>query len=190
MDVYEFGTYRGESLRLIEELFYAYQLPLRKAWGFDSFEGLPPEEEGVPRFYLFAPGMFADVGRLHPTRNATFIKGWFDELTPDHVRRHGMRPAALVHIDSDLYISAVQALEFVFSNNLVVPGTVIAYDEFRSTEDPMAGGESRAHMEVLNKYKVVATEFYRNVYRDQGAPDLDCWQNTFVVESIGQGEPT
>ena len=29
-----------------------------------------------------------------------------------------MRPAALVHIDGDLYISAKQALSFMFSHNL------------------------------------------------------------------------
>lgn len=41
-----------------------------------------------------------------------------------------MKPALLVDVDSDLYTSAYDNLDFVFGNNLVLPGTVIGYDDW------------------------------------------------------------
>lgn len=182
---FEFGVYQGETVRLIGELFYAQQLPMDVIYGFDSFQGLPDEAPGVDRFYLFNRGMFADVGNVWAARNAKYIKGWFSDLTPEDVTANHMKPASLVHIDGDLYRSAVDSLTFMFANKLIVPGTVVAYDEFRSTQDLKGGGESKAHMEIADKYKVSFREFFRNVYFDSCEKRFPCWQNAFVVESIG-----
>lgn len=183
-DYYEFGVYRGESLDLIGDLFYAYQVPVGRGWGFDSFEGLPAEAEGVPKFYLFQPGVFSDIGpRMWPTgRNITLVKGWFSDLRPEHVPSMGMGLAGLVHIDGDLYISAMQALDFMFGAGLVTPGTVIAYDEFKSVEPLWDGGEAKAHKEIAQKYKVTFREIFRNEYMDR----LTCWQNAFEVVRFGE----
>lgn len=184
---YEFGTYRGESLRLIGEQFYGHQIHLEKAFGFDSFEGLPDEAPGVERFYLFNRGVFADVdtSQLWHGRNAQYIKCWFSDLKPEHVTRYGMGPAALVHIDGDLFVSAQQALKFMFENHLIAPGTIVCYDEFKSTDSLDAGGESLAHKQAAIKYDVKFREFFRNVYFDSVEKRFPCWQNAFVVESIG-----
>jgi hypothetical protein len=182
MDIYEFGAYRGESLALIEDLFYCYQIPYRKAFGFDSFEGLPEEAEGVPKHGYFDRGGFAWRGAMFPTRNATFIKGWFVDLGPPTVRQYDLLPASFVHIDSDLYLSAYQALDFLFGQQLIVPGTVVCYDEFLSTPRLWQGGESRAHREIADKYRVTFREVFRHTYEDTSL----FWQNTFVVDSIGQ----
>lgn len=184
MDALEFGVYRGETTQLIDNTFYGYQYPVRKIFGFDSFEGLPAEDENVERFYLFNKGMFADVGsQLYPLRsNGYYVKCWFNELTPESIKDLDIKPACFVHIDGDLYISAVHALTFLFDNNLIIPGTVIAFDEYKSTSTLEAGGESKAWVEVCDKYKIEAQEFFRNVYFDQ----IECWQNAFEIKSIGQ----
>jgi len=183
MDAYEWGVYKGESTQLIDNTFYGYQFPIRKIFGIDSFEGLPEEDLNVERFYLFNKGMFSDVDKIFPLRpNGHYIKAWFKDLTKDDVQKYGMQKACFVHIDGDLYISCIDALTFMLENNLIVPGTVIAYDEFKSTETLKSGGESRATFELCDKYKIEMEEFFRNIYFDR----LECWQNAFIVKSIGE----
>ena len=189
MDFHEYGTYRGESLQLIENLFYAYQIPVRKGFGFDSFQGLPEEEPGVPHSPHFARGALGDVTFLWPTRQSTYIKGWFNNLSGEDISRHDMRPVCLVHIDSDLYVSARQALDFLFGHHLVGPGSVVAYDEFKSTPSILEGGESRAHREIARKHRVRFREFFRNIYHDRldtTDQPMEWWQNAFVIEEIGE----
>jgi len=183
LDAYEFGTYRGETTQLIDNTFYAYQFPIKNLWGIDSFEGLPAEAKEVERFYLFNEGFFNDVGnQLYPLRpNGYYVKAWFKDLNENVIRQNNWAPAAFIHIDGDLYISCLEALTFMFDNNLVIPGTVIAFDEFKSTSTLEAGGESKAWFELCEKYKIEAVEFFRNVYFDQ----LECWQNAFEIKSIG-----
>ena len=60
-----------------------------------------------------------------------WIKGFYNEtLVQSLPGSKGMKPAALIDIDSDLYISAYEALDFMFSAGLVRIGTVIGYDDF------------------------------------------------------------
>ena len=209
LDVYEFGVYRGETTVLIEHLLYGYQFPYKNLWGFDAFEGLPQEAPGVDKFFYYAEGVFGEEDKsLYQLRpNGSYIRGWFSDLTSDHVKKHSMAPAAFVHIDGDLYVSCIQALTFMLENNLIRPGTIIAFDEFKSTPDLHGGGESKAWFELCEKYKIQAKEFFRNIYshdrpdverlanhmKSQGVkeelklPDYaELWQNTFEILSIGK----
>lgn len=180
-DIQEWGVYRGESLLLLENLFYMHQLGVRQSFGFDSFEGLPAEDPNVEKFYVFTQGAFGDVQKLYPIRGK-YVKGWFNELTSEHIKSLDMKPCKFIHIDCDLYISAYQALDFLFANQLAQPYTIIAFDEFKSTSTLMAGGESKAFYEISDKYKIESTEIFRNEYTDRVA----CWQNTFIINNIGQ----
>jgi len=47
-DMYEFGVYTGAGLREILHLAQKYHFPVRNTYGFDSFQGLPKEQPGVP----------------------------------------------------------------------------------------------------------------------------------------------
>ena len=59
------------------------------------------------------------------------MKGFYSEsLTPTLVQELGMKPAAYIDIDCDLYISSKQALAYMFEQKLAVPGTLIGYDDF------------------------------------------------------------
>ena len=209
LDIYEFGVYRGETTVLIEHLLYGYQFTYKNLWGFDAFEGLPQEAPGVDKFFYYAEGVFGEEDKsLYPLRpNGAYIRGWFSDLTPEHVKIHNMAPAGFIHIDGDLYISCIQALTFMLENNLVRPGTIIAFDEFKSTPNLHTGGESKAWFELCKKYKIQAHEFFRNIYshdrpdverlanhmKSQGIkenlnlPDhVELWQNTFEIISIGK----
>jgi hypothetical protein len=114
----EFGVRSGTSLRWTIEA-----RPTQVIHGFDSWQGLPEDwSTGTEQFRRGAmavemPGMPAHI-QLHP--------GWFDcTLEPWLERFPG--PCAYIHIDSDLYSSAIYVLKTL--NSRIVPGTVIVFDE-------------------------------------------------------------
>ena len=53
-----------------------------------------------------------------------------------------LRPnlALLIDVDVDLYISCMQCMDWMFANGLIVPGTVVYYDDV-SIVKADAGGE-------------------------------------------------
>jgi hypothetical protein len=54
--------------------------------------------------------------------------GWFDETLPPFKKEIKDQAIQLLHIDSDLYSSAVTILTTLKKN--IVPGTVIVFDEY------------------------------------------------------------
>ena len=115
----------------------------RKLWekmrfiAFDSFQGLP-EPAGVDSLSKdFVEGKFANskerfesylVSQRVPLNRARTVPGWFAEtLNEETIKKHELKHAAIVHIDSDLYESARLALNFV--KPLLVDGTVIIFDD-------------------------------------------------------------
>ena len=53
------------------------------------------------------------------------------------------KPAFWVDLDVDLYISTVQVLDFMFKNHLIVPTTLVSFDDWGATKE-FEGGESLA----------------------------------------------
>jgi hypothetical protein len=116
--VMEFGVYRGASL-----LFISDQEP-RPVYGFDSIEGLPEDWTDVQRKGRFSLGGEApQLGRS----NVVLVKGWFKDTLPQFISQHP-GPARFVHVDCDLYSSAVTVLTQLAPR--IVPGTIILFDEY------------------------------------------------------------
>jgi len=116
--VAEFGVATGRTINHIARL-----LPHRIIHGFDSFEGLP--EDWTSRM----PRGFFKRNALPPVRqNVDLHVGWFDKTLREFKARHSNTPLQLLHIDSDLYSSAVTILNTLRHN--IVPGTVIIFDEY------------------------------------------------------------
>ena len=126
----EFGVAEGRTISLI-----AAALPQHCAvadevvYGFDSFDGLP--ERWRPGF---AAGHFEREGSQPPAfaagteNHIRLVKGWFQETLPQFLEQHS-EPVSMLHIDSDLYSSAVYVLEQLMQHGRLVPGTVIVFDE-------------------------------------------------------------
>lgn len=116
--ILEFGVFRGESLRLIADATTA------PVYGFDSFEGLPEDWNGLQK-----KGQFSLEGVLprFSQANVRLVPGWFNETLPAFLAGHP-EPARFVHVDSDLYSSAVTVLTELRPR--IVPGTVIQFDEY------------------------------------------------------------
>ena len=167
-DVYQFGVFTGKSVKRLHAMS---ALKHSRVLGFDSFRGLPEEDtERSTHTTAFLKGMFSADPRTR-LRHAVgqdsieFIAGYYNEslVQPGLVSRVGMNPARYVDVDVDLYVSTRDLLHFLLTHNLLVPGTVIGYDDWWSHAcaknagphlSPLDQGEGLAHVEAAHAFKV------------------------------------
>jgi hypothetical protein len=171
-DYLEFGVFKGESFseayRAVErsrrivartmppnEEFDRWFKEKPRYFAFDSFAGLPGGD--VTRDADYVVGAFACSEPQFRANVASYgvdmsrvvtVAGMYDQsLVPAAKARHGLRRAAMVFIDCDLYESTVPVLDFI--TDLVGQGTVIMFhDWFRFKGSPLQG-EQRACREWL-----------------------------------------
>lgn len=116
----EFGVYEGYTLRRWSKLLTN---PLSSLHGFDSFEGLPENWDGMrPK------GTFDVKGEIpkYDDARVKLHQGWFEDTLPrftlpDHEQ-------LVIHIDADLYSSTRFILDIL--RDSIVPATIIIFDEF------------------------------------------------------------
>jgi O-methyltransferase len=149
-DYYEFGVYRGDSLasawlayRHSRRFLGQTDLPFEQIggvaefmiksptfYGFDTFAGMPDNHEGQDSLAsgtFFAPMEVAAarcsaVGLEAP--DLRLVKGLF----ADNADAIGDRPAAIIHLDCDLYASSRDALSLIHPR--LVQGTVMLCDDY------------------------------------------------------------
>ena len=109
------------------------------------------------------------AARVGHAQRVTLVPGYFnDSLSDELLRDRKLRPALLVDMDADIYLSAIQALDWLFAKRLIVPSTFVRYDDwprFNATHGRYKGtnflGQARAHYELSEKWdvrwKLVAT---------------------------------
>jgi hypothetical protein len=131
----------------------------RKFFGFDSFEGMP-ESKGVDsQRIIWQKGTFSHpIDAVHnsltaagiPANQIKLVKGFFSETLTDASRLElGLKKIAVAHIDSDLYESAVLALNFI--TPMLQNGTVIVFDDWFAYRGHPLMGEQRAFREWQEK---------------------------------------
>jgi hypothetical protein len=111
----EFGVYTGTTLKIIAA---------RRdggVFGFDSFDGLPEDWR-----IGFGTGTFG-VDGPPDVPGAELVVGLFDVTLPGFLAEHP-GPVDLLHVDADLYSSAVTVLEVVGPR--LRRGSVVVFDEF------------------------------------------------------------
>lgn len=149
-DYLEFGVYTGTSMACMHDVLVELGLDEVRLFGFDSFQGLPPEARDDGKW---VPGYFKsdlELTRANLARRGVemsrvnLIEGWFDDtLTPETRNRHGIRRASVIMVDCDLYSSARTALEFCGS--VLANDTIVVFDDW--LPDSLAArneGEKRA----------------------------------------------
>jgi predicted O-methyltransferase YrrM len=165
-DYLEFGVFFGSSMMCMHRVLDEFGLRHTRLFGFDSWEGLP-ERARTDDHGLWQPGDFkmdydcarsymseqgADWNRVH------LVKGWFSEtLTPECVSEHNIRRASLVMVDSDLYSSAKEALDFCAP--LLAPHAVVFFDDWGAGDLAEKNlGEKRAFLEFLQAHPEIEAE--------------------------------
>jgi len=170
---YEFGIYKGESFIESWKEYLKFkrwsqaQLASPEAWrrdimkryvayehafyGFDTFEGLPSNNEGSRAFqkggYLSSfeevEAKCRSIGVRH-----TLFKGRFCDIPDETIGK--LQPAAIINIDSDLYLSARDALEKV--KDKFQQGTILLMDDYNCFLASDSQGERRALREFCERY--------------------------------------
>jgi hypothetical protein len=124
----EFGVWQGQTIR---DWSAINTNPDSRFFGFDSFEGLPEEWwHGFGR--ASSTGTF-DVGGQLPAVFDTrikFVKGWFQETVRDFLRNTSLSHPIVVHVDCDLYSSALFVLSAL--DEFLAAGDTIIFDEYSS----------------------------------------------------------
>jgi len=121
----EFGVFSGETINHAAKL-----RPDLKFIGFDSFEGLPEDMDTGQK--LVPANAFDRDGKPPEVEdNVELIKGWFDESISkwleesDWLNRH--KKIGYLNLDADIYSSTATVLTNI--NHMIVPGTMIRFDE-------------------------------------------------------------
>ncbi len=142
--------------------------------GFDSFEGLPEptyadtldgqqEWLGAGSFACSEERFWGNLKRNKVERERfVAVPGWYEQsLSEATVEEHGMRSAAVVHIDCDYYHSTVLALDFV--TNLLVDGSILVFDDWFLYRGRADKGEQRAFAEWREQHpQFRVTELHRS----------------------------
>jgi len=112
----EFGVFTGGTLRIIAEARGGEDV-----YGFDTFTGLPEDWR-----LGFPAGTFA-VDGLPEVPGAQLVQGLFADTLPAFLQTHP-GPISFLHVDGDLYSSAVLVLDLVGPRLQV--GSIIQFDEY------------------------------------------------------------
>jgi O-methyltransferase len=140
IDYLEFGVHQGHSI-----FHFAGQNRSGNSrfFGFDSFAGLP--EDWNPDFKR---GHFNTGGRPPRTGDGRveFVVGWFQETLPKFISSFGTGNKIIVHIDCDLYSSALYCLTKL--DPVLPAGTILIFDEFGDVLH-----EFRAVNDYLSSYR-------------------------------------
>ena len=121
IDYLEFGVWKGDSMRVWLGLS---KDPGSRFYGFDSFEGLPESWKNLKAGDLSVDGKLPDID----DERVTWVKGWFKDTLPQFVKTYDPKNKLVIHIDSDLYSSALYVLMYL--DPFIKPGTVLLFDDF------------------------------------------------------------
>ena len=191
-DLYTFGVYTGASVKFWLEQLATLKMAHGPMWGFDSFEGLPAEAEGMAlECNAWLPGAFSAADQFDASTfgevkrkindylgpecaaKTRLIKGFFsDACTPTLAAELGMKPALIIDCDVDLYISAFHCMDWMFAMKLAIAGTIVYYDDVSVIKEE--AGELKAHLELTEKYDISWRKLHDS-----------CWE----VVSVGRCPP-
>jgi hypothetical protein len=121
IDLFEFGVYRGASLRAWTSL---NRNSTSRFWGFDSFQGLPEDWHEGKKKGVFGTG--GDLPQIEDNR-VQFVAGWFQDTLPAFLEKYEPRNPLVIHCDCDLYSSTLYCLTVA---DRLLPGAIVIFDDF------------------------------------------------------------
>ena len=161
----EVGVYKGGSARLI-----AYILRDKNIFLFDTFEGMPEDDEmkkeigaGHSAGDFFEEDLFDSVkDYLSDLPNCKFFQGYFPDTALDlHDEQF-----SFVHLDADIYQSTKSGIEFFYPK--LVSGGIIFFDDYNWIACP---GVKKAIDEYFSDKE---DEIYKNIICTQGSDPQLC----------------
>jgi len=161
-DIVEAGVFKGTGVLYWAKLLQIFNpLSIRRVVGFDTFEGyvsknnLDSERTAADAFVceaayvpVTAQEIFESARIQGLGHRVELVVGDGTKTIPEYVRRNPGFRIALLNLDFDVYTATKTALEELY--NRVVPGGVIAFDEYASR----LWGESNAADEFFSTRKI------------------------------------
>lgn len=175
-NIYEFGTYKGFTARILASLIRGFQYP-GNLFLFDSFEGLPEIESEVDKrsyevsiYQVWGKGsMRLEPGienrikealtEILPPERVTITKGYFENTLEQFLPNE---KAAILHIDCDLYASTITVLEKALDKNVLQDGTLLLFDDFNCGCANPTLGERKALDDFLARQKTFTCSHFFN----------------------------
>ena len=155
----EFGVFKGETIKYWSEINDRAE---SRFHGFDTFTGVPVIWES---FTDVTPMSDFDVNGKMPTiedGRVSFSKGFFQETLPGFLETFETSLPLVIHNDSDIYSSTMYML--TRCNDILVPGTIIIFDEFSSMLHEFRALEDYCES-YMRTYEVLgATNWPRSYY--------------------------
>jgi O-methyltransferase len=144
IDLFEFGVYKGDSLK---KWLQINSNPQSRFFGFDSFSGLPEDWKHLggktPKGTFDVKGILPDI----KDNRVRFVKGYFQDTLSDFLtKEYTIGNRIVIHCDADLYSSTLYVLATM--HRLIIPGTIIIFDEFNSVID-----EFRAFSDYISSFR-------------------------------------
>lgn len=144
----EFGAYNGSSFisawhacrNALKNPVPGQKMSMQKMFAFDSFEGLPEltDDDEYGNYKVFEKGQYAFDEKSFLSRlkdngvdldYISTIPGYFDKtLTDDLKKKLNLEKAMIIHIDCDLFSSAVTVLGFI--EDLIQDGSILLFDDY------------------------------------------------------------
>lgn len=155
-DYLEFGVFNGASISSVYEVSKGLNIKTR-LFGFDAFEGLPPESEneddGVWKkgFYSCSFEKMSECLERKgiDVNGITWIKGWYkDTLNLEIAKKCNIENLGIVFIDCDTYSSSKAVLDFI--SPLIKSPVIICLDDWKLNDlDLKEIGEYKSFNEFL-----------------------------------------
>ena len=176
-DVAEFGTMTGRSavalavaVNRLNTVFRLDPRGTKKIWLFDSFEGLPEARFDVDKNSQHVTAGTWAKGKCKGLDATSFerliakyaeadefhvVKGWFKDTVP---ALPAGQQFSMLHIDGDLYESAIDVLAPLFERRMIARGGAIFFDDWNCNAADPDLGERRSWREMCEKHKIVFSD--------------------------------
>ncbi|NCN08292.1 MAG: hypothetical protein GW938_00455 [Leptospira sp.] len=180
---YEFGVYRGDSLYESLRIYNDYREWIsgqkhsseewrrkinyyseHKFYAFDTFEGMPENDEG---HHAFQKGTFmgeidlvkSKIETINKYGTIEYVKGEYGNVKKTEKDRiKEFDKVAIANIDCDLCISTIDALEII--KGKLQQGCILMMDDWYQFEADNKKGQRKATKEFLIKNKNISLEDY------------------------------
>ena len=164
---FEFGCHSGRTFSAAVNAANYVGLDEAKFFAFDSFQGLPRTSEMEDG--IFQEGEFStsasEFKKIIKRKtgltldNKNIIEGFYSDSLSSALQE-SMPQAGIVHIDVDLYASRVEVLKFI--KPLIVPGSILMFDDWYCFPVGEAKGERLALEEFLSDNEAFTVEEWKN----------------------------
>lgn len=171
-DIVEFGTGQGITASIIAKSLVQYERKPYEEFGmknfylFDSFAGLPSISDPSDLDMIHVKSNIWSEGACKgltkdelmlllnnwlPSVRLKIFDGWFDKTIKNIEKRVIF---SMVHIDCDLYKSAIDVLNYLFAHHHISKGAILLFDDWNCNAASNDHGVRKAWAEMSRKYDV------------------------------------